>query len=166
MPTGSELTGDVQGFPWKVRRMVDNLSSFVERGTTASYPKTTDALDSLRRAVAEELPTQRKRQATHTTKQHKSSMVGVASRKHYQRCLRLEKQNAELRAKVASLTEAKSGHTLSTEWIVRVCLATPSSNGRNMAKSFREVVGSTPPPSAEPAFPESGTLGLRCSNPW
>ena len=91
----STTRGEVKGFPWKLRRMVDNISSFVDSGTTQSYPKTTAALTSLRRAVGEELPTRRNRQAMHTANTHTSSLVGVGSRKHYQRCLRLEQQNAE-----------------------------------------------------------------------
>ena len=64
------------------------------------------------------------------------------SRKHYQRSLRLQRENAALRAKLLSHTAAKEdGNLLSHDWILRVFLTTPCHSGRGTATSFRDVVG-------------------------
>ena len=112
----SRPQSDTKGFQWKLRRMVDNVIDFFDHGTTKPYPKTTEALQSLREAVIEEMPLQRNRQnSTLATRKRKSPEMPTASapsRKHYQRCLRLQKDNEALRAKLASHTAAKSGGNL------------------------------------------------------
>ena len=115
---------EARGFQWKLRRMVDNVIDFADHGTTKPYPKTTEASQSLRAAVIEEMPLQRNRQnSTLATRKRKSPEMPTASapsRKHYQRCLRLQKDDEALRAKLASHTVSKSGgHFIAPDWIVR-----------------------------------------------
>ena len=48
------------GFQWKLRRQVARLADYFEKGTTKKYPKTSDALDTLRSAVDAEMRQRRK----------------------------------------------------------------------------------------------------------
>ena len=150
----SRPQADTQGSQWKMRRMVDNIIRFATVRTTKLYPKTTGALQSLRQAVSEEMPLKRiLRTPDHPRCRKRKSpdtlTVLTCSRRHYQKMRRLEKLNAELQTKLAGHTAAKAthakGHNIAPDWLVRVCLATPSSNARGLEKSFWEVVGMDAP---------------------
>ena len=142
------------GFKHTVRRMVDSLTAFVDHRATTPCPKTTEALQSLRAAVEEEMPVRRTKHAVATlpTRKRKRAYVrcvdtpGNRERKHEQRARRLAGDNEKLRAKLASHTAAKAGgHFVAPDWMVRVFLSTPSANARGLAKAFTEVVGMDAP---------------------
>ena len=109
----SRPQGDAQGFQWKFRKMVDVLIHYRTGRTTKAYPKTTCALQSLRQAVTEETPLKRHHRIDPDnpgSRKRKSpdSLAEVTSRKHYQKLRRVEKINAQLQIKIASLTAAKA----------------------------------------------------------
>ena len=147
---------EIRGFQCKLRRMVDNNIDFAGSRTTRSYPKTTCALQSLRAALHAQMPMQRNHRpvkiASPTRKRKMPELplaIPTASRKHHLQKWRMRKTIDDLRAKLASQTVAKQPGTkcksISSDWIVRAFLATPSSNARGLGKSFREVVGMDAP---------------------
>ena len=104
---------EMKGFKWKLRRMVDNIADFFQKGTNVQYSETSDALSRLLQAVGKELMTARSR-ATPTVKRSAEGKIPKdPSRKHYQRWLRIKDENEKLRAKLASHTAAKAGGTSS-----------------------------------------------------
>ena len=58
---------EMKGFKWKLRRMVDNLAGFIQKGTNVQYSETSDALSRLLQAVGGKLIPGRSR-ATPTVK--------------------------------------------------------------------------------------------------
>ena len=144
-----------RSFNQTVRRMVDSLTAFVDRQAKTPCPKTTEALQSLRAAVEEEMPVRRTMHAVATLPTRKRKRVyvrcvdrpGSRERKHEQRARRLAGDNEKLRAKLASHTAAKAGehNCVAPDWMVRVFLSTPSANARGLSKAFTEVVGMDAP---------------------
>ena len=133
---------EIKGFHWKMRRVVDNVTTLFQRGTTVQYPQTSDALSRLRQAVGDEMKTVRNRVNPTYPKMKERNLPSGPSRKHYQRWLRMKRENDQLRSKLASHTAAKAGgNFISPEWIVRISLTSPGANARGLTKSFRDVVG-------------------------
>ena len=132
---------EVRGFPTVLRRHFFILHATFLRGRMP-YPKTADALRRLREAIYAEVPCGRGLKRKRERPAMRSSpTTGHASRKHYQRMLRLKKDNVQLRAEVVSHTQSKAeGWQLSPEWLSRVFLTSPAASARGMAQSFRDVV--------------------------
>ena len=90
--------------------MVDRLCAYADARTSKVYPKTTCALEALQEAMRAEMPVHRHRCQSRLSKKRSSSELSNLptasgpSRKHYQRSLRLKKENDQLRAKLARLT--------------------------------------------------------------
>ena len=84
-----------RGFQWKLRQQVTRLAAYFEQGTTKKYPKTSDAIGSLRAAVDAEMR-QRRQGVTPTDSQppsKKRKESGTPSRKHYYQARRLQREN-------------------------------------------------------------------------
>ena len=137
---------EVKGFHRKLRRQVDRLAAYFEAGTTIQYPKTSDAILRLRETVDAEMKTRRNRAnpfefASLLARGQKHELASGPSRKHYQRSLRLQRDNDQLRAKLKSHTAVKAGGKhISPEWIVKMFLTLPGQNARGLTQSFRDVV--------------------------
>ena len=133
---------EMKGFKWKLRRMVDNIADFIQKGTNVQYSETSDALSRLLQAVGRDLMTARSR-ATPTVKRSAEGKIPKGpSRKYYQRCLRMQLENEKLRAKLTSHTAAKAGgNFISPDWIVQIFLTSPGQNARGLTQCFRDVVG-------------------------
>jgi hypothetical protein len=135
---------EAKGFTWKLRRQVNRLADFFNGGATGKYPKISDAMRRLQQAVDAEAVTRRRAEPeTPATSNTKRKHAGSASRKHYQRCLRLKSENDELKAKLGSHTAVtrKVAKCISPEWIVKIFLTAPGQNARGLTKSFRDIVG-------------------------
>ena len=138
---------ECQGFQWKLRRSVDRVVAYVEHRTTRPYPKTNAALKSLLAALSVEMPLGRKRLARDSLglseKQRKRvfSQNDRAYKKQYDRGRRLQKENDELRAKIAKHTVFKSGehNQIVPDWLVTVFLSQPNPSARGMERAVRDV---------------------------
>ena len=146
------LAMDSAGFQWKLRRSVDRVVAFVAHRTTRPYPKTNAALNSLLRALSDEMPLRSKRrirgsEPSETQRGQRGrifSMNGRASKKHYDRARRLQKENEKLRADIAKHTVFKDGNyrnEINPEWLVRTFLSHPNPSARGTERSVRDVVG-------------------------
>ena len=93
------------------------------------YPRTAAALDELQNAVGAEFKRYfRKRMATFRTKQNKIAY--------------LNRKVSALQRQVRSHTETKTlARSLTTDWILKVILASPHTSGRSLAESFHLVAG-------------------------
>ena len=166
---------DADGFRWKLRQMVDRAIEYVETQTTKPYPKTNVALQSLRAAMSDEMPLGRVRKTTGRrvlpsapTRKRRFTDIDATAKKHYDKSRRLQKENEELKAKLAKHTEFRSAGThnhISPHWLVRAFLSQPALSARGGATSIRDVAW-TAPSSRGRALRESGTHGLRCTYPW
>ena len=84
----SHGASEVRGFQWRLRQHVTRLAVYFEKGTTKKYPKTSDAIGSLRSALEAEMRQRRKGvEVTPTVDSQppdKKRKVPVGtSRKHY-----------------------------------------------------------------------------------
>ena len=105
---------EMKGLKWKLRRMVDNIADFIQKGTNVQYSETSDALSRLLQAVGKEvIPARNSRHLPRTVKWSAEGKIPKGpSRKHYQRWLRIKDENEKLRAKLASHTAARAGGEL------------------------------------------------------
>ena len=116
-----------------MRILLRNLSELVATVRALivadKYPRTVAALDELQNAVGDEFKRYfRKRMATFRTKQNKIAY--------------LQKKVKELERQVRSHTETKTlTRCLTTDWILKVMLASPHTSGRSLADSFHLVAG-------------------------
>jgi len=141
----SHGASEVRGFQWKLRQQVTRLAVYFEKGTTKKYPKTSDALDTLRSVVDAEMRQRRKGvKVDPTTDQppaKKAKGVGT-SRKHEAMARRLKQQNVKLQALLDNQTVHQAGGThISPAWIVKIFLTSSSQNARGLTQAFRDVIG-------------------------
>ena len=146
---------EATGFQWKLRRHVERLAGYFEAGTTIQYPKTSAAILSLCEALDSELRTRRRRLSAESRRAKPAEVASTLvrgekrrlapnpSRKHYQRSLRLKRENDQLRTKLAKQTTARAygENKISPEWIVKIFLSEPGQNARGLTKAFRDIIG-------------------------
>ena len=123
---------------------MDRRAGYFEEGTNKTYPKTAKAIDVLRAAMNEELPTLRNRVKPKHSQQPpaKKRRTGSVSRKHYQHSVRLTAKVKGLEAKLAHHTTARAyGKCISPEWLVKIFLTSPGRSSRGLTQAFRDVIG-------------------------
>ena len=67
----SHGASEAKGFQWKLRRHVTRLADYVEESTTKKYPKTSDAIGTLRAALEAEM--RHRRQGVEVTRRRTRS---------------------------------------------------------------------------------------------